>query len=368
MAIILMETTTTRSLIYSVFFIIAVLFSVMLNGLLLKFSKTLGMRNSNDAIIRWSEHSKPSLGGISFYVIFLLSITSYSFIFGYSSVLGNNQFLGIVVSCTIAFLMGLADDAYNTKPFLKFFVQVLCSVILIISGIFIHIFPWNWANYLFTMFWVVGMMNSLNMLDNMDAITTCVSITIVLTALLIIFIDHDFTTNTHILLLLGILGALAGFLYYNWHPSKLFMGDSGSQFLGIFLACIGILYFWNSSDSSGKLIQSKQFFVSILAFIVPICDTTTVVINRLTRGQSPFIGGKDHTTHHLSYLGLSDRQVSLVFTGLSCLSIFCTLFITYFIKDWGIIHITIFGIYFLLIFGFLFYISKSPRTRQNDAK
>jgi len=352
---------SSRTLTYFIFFFISVLFSVMLNGLLLKFSKTLGMRNTNDAIIRWSEESKPSLGGISFYVIFLLSITSYSFIFNNSAILGNNEFLGIVVSCTIAFLMGLADDAYNTRPFFKFFVQVLCSFILIISGIYIRIFPWEWVNYLFTVFWIVGMMNSLNMLDNMDAITTSVSISILLTALLVIFLDHGFTSNINVLLLLGVTGALLGFLYYNWHPSKLFMGDTGSQFLGVFLAGMGILYFWNSYDSSGNLVQSKQFFVSILTFIIPICDTTTVVINRLSRKQSPFIGGKDHTTHHLSYLGFSDRQVSLVFIALSLLSMIFAVFIVYYIKDWGYIHISIFGVYFLLIFGFLFYVSKKTR-------
>ncbi len=359
---------STQIFAYGIFFVIAVIFSIMLNGLLLKFSKTLGIRNLNDSIIRWSEQSKPSLGGISFYVIFLLSITSYSFIFGNSFILANNQFLGIVVSCTIAFLMGLADDAYNTKPFLKFFVQVLCAIILIISGIFIRIFPWSWANYLFTIFWVVGMMNSINMLDNMDAITTSISITILLAALLIIFIDHGFTTNIHVILLLGVMGALTGFLYYNWYPSKLFMGDTGSQFLGVFLSAIGILYFWNSADSNGQLVQSKQFFVSILTFIIPICDTTTVVINRISRRQSPFIGGKDHTTHHLSYLGLSDRQVSLVFAGLSFLSMLCTVFIIYYIRDWGYLHMIIFGIYFLLIFGLLFYISKTTRSKLNDTK
>src|ERR1035438_6016430 len=203
-----------RLLTYLAFFIIAILFSVLLNGLLLKFSKTLGIRNSGDAVIRWSDHSKPSLGGFSFYLVFLLSITGYSFIFGSTSVLGNNQFLGIVSSCTIAFLMGLADDAYNTKPFLKFFVQVFCSVILIISGVCIHIFPWSWTNYFFPIFWIVAMMNSLNMLDNMDAITTSVSITIIIAALLVIFIEHDIATNIHVLLLLGVMGALTGFLFY----------------------------------------------------------------------------------------------------------------------------------------------------------
>ncbi len=358
----------TRILTYGFFFIATIVFSVLLNGLLLKFSQTLGIRNAKGPFIRWSEESKPSLGGISFYVIFLLSIIGYSFIGSESPIMGNHQFLGIVMACSVAFLMGLADDAYNTKPLLKFLVQVICSFILILSGIVIHIFPWLWADYLFTVFWIVGLMNSLNMLDNMDAITTCISITIISAALLIIFLDHQIRTNMHVLLLLGILGSLTGFLYYNWHPSKLFMGDTGSQFLGVFLASIGVLYFWNSSDSHGQQVQSKQFFVSILTFIIPICDTTAVVINRISRGKSPFIGGRDHTTHHLSYLGLSDRQVSISLTGISLFSMVFTVLIICFIKDWGYIHMVIFGLYFLLVFSLLLYITKTSKPGPNAHK
>lgn len=357
----------TRLFAYLLFFAITAVFSILLNGLFLKFSKSLGIRHVNDTILRWSPESKPSLGGISFYVIFLLSITSYSLFFGNSAILGNNDFLGMVASCTIAFLMGLADDAYNTKPLLKFLAQVLCALILILSGISIHVFSMSWANYVLTILWVVGMMNSINMLDNMDSITTTVSITVIIAALLIISLNHNFSTNVHVLLLFGIMGALVGFLYYNWHPSKLFMGDTGSQFLGIFLASIGVLYFWNSEDSSGNLVQSKQFFVTILTFIIPICDTTIVVINRLLRGQSPFVGGKDHTTHHLSYLGLGDKQVSIIFAALSFISMLCTVFITYYITNWGYIHIAIFGSYFLLIFGLLFYITKTTKPKTKDA-
>ena len=126
---------------YILFFVITAVFSILLNGLLLKFSKTLGIRNEKDTIIRWNIQAKPSVGGISFYVVFLFSITSCSLFFGNTSIMGNNQFLGLVVSCTIAFLMGLADDAYNTKPVLKFLAQVLCAVVLIISGIVIDVKP-----------------------------------------------------------------------------------------------------------------------------------------------------------------------------------------------------------------------------------
>lgn len=338
----------------------------MLNGLLLKFIKTLGTRNDQETIVRWSSTTKPSLGGISFFVIFLLSVTGCFVLTNQQNPLNDNKFIGLLSACTIAFIMGLADDAYNTRPLLKFLVQVLCGIILILSGIVIQVFPWMSANYFFTVLWVVGMMNSINMLDNMDGITATVSLTIIIAAIVIIALHHNFTSNYHVVLLLGMSGALVGFLFYNWHPSKMYMGDTGSQFLGIFLAAIGIMYFWNVTDSGGNMVQSKQFYVGILAFIIPICDTTTVVINRLARGQSPFIGGKDHTTHHLSYLGLSDRQVALVFAALSFLSILATIFIISYIPVWGYLHITLFGLYFIAVFGFLFGVTKITKPKNDS--
>ena len=98
------------------------------------------------------------------------------------------------------------------------------------------------------------------------------------------------------------------------------MGDTGSQFLGVLLAAIGVVFFWNGADQNGELIFSKRVLSAVIVFILPIVDTTTVTINRLMRGQSPFVGGRDHTTHHLSYAGLTDRHVAIVFCAVSAVS------------------------------------------------
>jgi UDP-GlcNAc:undecaprenyl-phosphate GlcNAc-1-phosphate transferase len=167
---------------------------------------------------------------------------------------------------------------------------------------------------------------------------------------------------------LGVLAGLIGFLYYNWNPSKMYMGDSGSQFLGVFLASIGILLFWNFNAAPNFRIQTRQFIIPMLIFIIPIIDTTTVTINRLLRGQSPFVGGRDHTTHHLSYLGLSDRKVALAFFGLSLLSLFFLMIIDKFIpKDkWDYQHFFLFLVYFLVLFGSLYGITRRKRNRVKE--
>jgi UDP-GlcNAc:undecaprenyl-phosphate/decaprenyl-phosphate GlcNAc-1-phosphate transferase len=298
-------------LIYAGFFICAILLSFLLNGLFLRFARTLGIRNNAEEVVRWSSQQKPSLGGITFFVIFLLANASYAIFFPHPNSVFDLELLGLVSSVTLAFLMGLGDDAYNTKPLLKFIVQLGCGWILVATGNCISLFDNQVVNVVVTLLWVVGIMNSINMLDNMDAITASVSVFIILGALVSLYVGHDFS-NVHVIILLGALGSILGFLFYNWHPSKLYMGDTGSQFLGILLAFIGIRYFLNAPDFGGNHIPSKQIIVTLLAFLVPITDTTTVFINRIARKQSPFVGGKDHTTHHLSYLGLSDSQVAHV--------------------------------------------------------
>lgn len=348
---------------YSAIFICSFVFSLIINGLLFKFSKTLGIRNTKDTLIRWGSQSKPALGGISFFIIFLFSIIAGTLFLGTGKLQNNVSLLGIIFSVSIGFLMGLFDDAYNTRPRIKFFTQVLCGIILIATGTSISFFDNTYLNWALTIFWVVGMMNSVNMLDNMDAITATVSLFILSTALLLAT-AHNQLHNINVVFIVGIIGAIAGFLKYNWHPSKMYMGDTGSQFLGVFLAIIGILYMWKSEDSYGHQIPEKQVLWVALIFAIPIIDTTTVFIKRLSKGKSPFVGGKDHTTHHLSYLGLTDRQVVYIFALISSISLFISLFIVDKIAHWQLINTLSVSVYFVLLFLILFIIANKNKHKN----
>lgn len=361
-----LDDSTNLLIVYLVFAVCTVLFSFLINGLFLKFSRTLGVKDQEDKLVRWSSTSKPALGGISFYILFLFSIACYSMIFEAVSYMNNViQFLGVMAACSLGFVVGLADDAYNTKPFLKFFAQFTCAIILISTGTSINLSGFAWIDNTLTILWVVGLMNSINMMDNMDGITTSISISIILSGLYVLITNHE-VRSIYFITLMGVLSGLIGFLYYNWNPSKMYMGDSGSQFLGVFLAAIGIIFFWNFNASPNFRIQTRQFIIPLLIFIVPIIDTTTVTINRLLRGQSPFVGGRDHTTHHLSYLGLSDRQVALAFFGLSLLSLVMLIIIDRALpKDtWDYKHFILFLVYFIILFGFLYGITRIKRDNE----
>jgi UDP-GlcNAc:undecaprenyl-phosphate/decaprenyl-phosphate GlcNAc-1-phosphate transferase len=292
-----MEVSQYMFIVFSIFFICIVSFSLFINAILLKFATTLGIRDRELPVIRWSSVSKPALGGISFYIAYLLSIACFSMFFE-TKILQDTTVLGGLAATTLAFLMGLADDAYDTKPFLKFSVQVVCGIILIFSGNYIELFGNDYVNYIITILWVVGIMNSINMLDNMDGITTVVTSGILISCLISMVVNGGFN-QFDFMSCIGLLASLLGFLFFNWHPSKMYMGDTGSQFLGMFLAYVGVKYIWNGSLFSGETDFWQQISLVLIVFVLPIADTATVSINRIARGQSPFRGGKDHTTHHL---------------------------------------------------------------------
>jgi UDP-GlcNAc:undecaprenyl-phosphate GlcNAc-1-phosphate transferase len=347
--------------LYIVFTAGMFLLSIVVNGLLLKFSLNLGSKNESQ--VRWASVSKPAFGGISFFILFLLTVVFYAIFFEKEPMIEDAKFLGLFAATSMGFMMGLADDAYNTKPFIKFAVQFACAIVLIITGNVIQVFPYEWLNIFTTFFWVVGLMNSINMLDNMDGITTSVSIVISIAAAMLLLFTNDYQ-SLNMVILIGVISALSGFLYYNWNPSRMYMGDSGSQFLGVFLAGIGIQYFWNEPDYYGQLIPSKQLLIAILIFVVPISDTFTVSVNRIMKGKSPFVGGKDHTTHHLSYLGLTDRKVAIVMIAISLFTMVLSVFIMNNIRDWKIIHTLIFAAIFLAILSSLYATSRISKSKS----
>ncbi|NND94090.1 MAG: undecaprenyl/decaprenyl-phosphate alpha-N-acetylglucosaminyl 1-phosphate transferase [Flavobacteriales bacterium] len=354
-----MERALLQFLAFLTFFISTFGFSILLYSIILRFAHTLGIREK-DTVVRWASTSKPALGGIVFYIVFLVSFVCQSILIDEGEFLTNIRSFGALGAASLAFVMGLADDAYNTRPLLKFLVQLSCGWILIATGTYIHLFEQDYLNYLLTIFWVVGIMNSINMLDNMDGITTVTSMFILLIAMVFMAL-HGLFESADFIVMLGVSATLFAFLFFNWNPSKMYMGDTGSQFLGIVLAIAGIRYFWNSTLIDGSVSQWQQIVALLIGFSLPIIDTTIVSINRISRKQSPFVGGKDHTTHNLSYLGLSDSQVALIYTGLSALNLACCYIIFRFVNEWNLMTGLLLSIYPLSIFVAFFILCRRQR-------
>jgi len=347
--------------IYVLFFVIAATFAIVINQLLLKFLKDLGNRNTNNEnLIRWAAQTKPAIGGFSFFTLFLLSVCAYVILPLPTDLLIDKwQMFGLISSATLGFLFGLIDDSYNTPPSFKFFGQLGCSALIILSGVTINFFGIWLLDAALTTFWVVGIMNSINMLDNMDGITASVSAFICLATLILLSVAGTLGGG-YTIIILGVLASLVGFLFFNWYPAKMYMGDTSSQFLGAFLSFISILFMWILPNDDSAYRGIGMFILPALAFLLPLIDTTTVFIRRIARGDSPFQGGRDHTTHHLAYCGLKDYQVGYVFVALS---IFHLGLIYGFIATFQAFYIPLAVVYCIGLFG-LFQLSYNHGKKR----
>lgn len=346
-------------------FIFTFLISIFLNNFFVKRPLKFLVKKANNSALRFSSQTKPIFGGISFYVIFLVVTISCLFIFN-KEVYYSAEFISLFIIITLSFFMGLADDLISTPPIFKFVVQLLCSLIFISNGIYITISPIDWINYLLTVLWVVGIMNSINMLDNMDAVASVVSLSIISGVIFFSLIFMSPISDFGMLILIGVAASLLAFLFYNWNPSKMYMGDNGSQFLGVILAWIGIVFFWNSIPIENlQYAQNiKQALIVGLAYIIPLSDTTTVTINRILKKKSPFVGGNDHTTHYLHYLGLPVKWVGVLLFLLNSIGIIFSLYIIQ--KGTSITYnkLWVFFIFPVITFLFLFLNTKFSKIKN----
>lgn len=347
---------------YLLFFAVLFIFSFYFHKYLLKQSVKYSLKKTNISAERWASQSKPIFGGVTFYATFLLAMV-LCFILPESKTYLNNVFIVLVLVVTLGFFMGFADDIMNTPPYFKFLVQMIIGLVLIYFDVYIKVFDNQIANYFLTVFWVIGIMNSINMLDNMDAISTSVTIVALVGVLVNIFINISIGSPFFVIVTLGCLAALVSFLFYNWHPAKMYMGDNGSQFIGVILAVLSIMFLWNVPQIRQENSELRSLLIVVFAFIVPIADTTTVTINRLLKGKSPFIGGKDHTTHHLSYLGLKDNIVAIILLIISIIGVAISVFIANFLPDLTLLTLVLLVSFALIVFLSLFLITRFSKPK-----
>jgi len=338
-------------------------FSYVLNKILLRFSNNFGVesRQNQQTRIRWATASKPTTGGISFYISFLLG--SLILLLIEPQMINSSQtgsaYLALFLSATLAFLIGFADDAYGTHPGAKFLGQVGCALILLAFDIHIHYFSYLmpegiWLDYGLTILWVVGLMNSLNMLDNMDGVTSTIAATIVMVTMVMVISRQGLSPMFYVLTI--ILGGIIGFLFWNWKPAKIYMGDTGSMYIGLVLAFFGIKYFWNLHPAPDNISFMRMFLIPVMVFIVPIMDTTFVTFSRLSRGISPFTGGKDHLTHNLARIGIPEAFVPVTLGIVSIISGMLAFFAFKLTPEWKGFYSGLFAMYPLLLFGLFSYL------------
>ncbi len=245
---------------------------------------------------RWHKHPTALLGGASIY----LAATISALIIG----VFNRDILGFFLGATFLFVAGLFDDKFRIKPYTKLFLQIVAACIAVFFGATIALPVNKLITIPLTLIWIVGVTNSFNLLDNIDGLAAGIA---AISSLMVFFSSQIFGNPMLGIFSLILSGAALGFLPYNLNPAKIFMGDSGSMFLGYTLAVISI---------SGATRHISNLFATMLipVFIlsVPIFDTVFVMILRKLRGKKIFEGGTDHTSHSLVALGLSPRKTVFV--------------------------------------------------------
>jgi len=246
---------------------------------------------------RWHRRPTALLGGIAIVIPSLLIGVA----------IGPDINMWRLLGCFAAIAgVGLADDLLSLKPSTKLVTQVAVASALLFFGYRLH-----WTNSLifdamFTLFWIVGITNALNLLDNMDGL--CAGTALIAGLFLAYSSFKGSGANPEVLYLAVMLGATGGFLVYNINPASIFMGDTGSLFLGLNLAALTLVAPLGPKTSSVISVVVGP----VLLLLVPILDTTLVTIVRILSGRKPSQGGRDHSSHRLVALGLPERSAVTV--------------------------------------------------------
>jgi len=285
---------------------------------------------------RWNFRPIPLMGGIALY----LGVTASVLVFGS---LGP-EMVGVLLGGTLIFALGVADDLLQIKPSSKFLGEILAACVVVYAGLKFDLIPNPFLNLFLTLVWVVGITNAFNLLDNMDGLSAGVAAISSLTTFVFSLIQGLPEIS---LLSLSVLGASLGFLIYNFNPARIFMGDCGSLFLGFTLACATILGSWEQAYNLFGILA-----VPALALGVPIFDTLLVTASRIVSGRAVSMGGRDHTSHRLVALGMSERKAVLslyaLCAALGCIALFSVLFnlvVSGLITTLSILVLAVFGLY-----------------------
>ncbi|AWX58624.1 MULTISPECIES: glycosyltransferase family 4 protein [Brevibacillus] len=297
--------------------ILGFLTSLIISFIATPYVKNLAVKvGAVDAPNQRKVHTRimPRMGGLAIYIGYLVAF----FLFvPYTSI---SEMLGIFIGSTIVMVVGMLDDKYQLSPKWKLLGQLVATAIVVIPfGLKIGVvnlpysgsidFSSGWLFWLaipITMFWIVGVTNAVNLIDGLDGLSAGVSAIAAGTMGVMALLMDDYKVATYCFVLLG---AILGFLYFNFHPARLFMGDTGSLFLGFNLAALSIMGF--------KEALFVSFIIPIVVLGVPLWDTFFAIVRRIVNKKPISSPDKGHLHHCLLNMGLSHRSTVLMIYSIS---------------------------------------------------
>lgn len=257
------------------------------------------------------DHPIPRQGGLAIFLGFLVAVVLFADL--------DRQVQGILLGSVIIVTVGAIDDIIPLPALLKFAVQIVAAGVAVAFGVRFEFIAnpifWSDTQYIsfgawsvpITIFWIVGITNSINLIDGLDGLACGVS---AISSLSFLVISVVFGQVNIAILLAAILGACIGFIPYNLNPARIFMGDTGALLLGYVLSTISVIGLF-------KFYTIISFTVPLLALALPIFDTCFAIIRRLLKGQNPMSPDRGHFHHRLIDMGLSQKQAVAVLYAIS---------------------------------------------------
>lgn len=296
----------------------------------------------------------PRLGGLAIYLAFLLGYILYGEV--------NNQMLSILIGSFLLILIGLIDDIKSVPARYKLIVQIISAVIVVVYGnlsfteisIFGHNIYFNefWGSLLSIIF-IVAITNAINLIDGLDGLAAGISSIYFLTIAIIAFILNRIG-GLDVIISLIMLGATLGFLFHNFPPAKIFMGDTGSLFLGFMISVIALLGY--------KVTTFTSLIVPIIILAIPIFDTIFAILRRLLKGQNIGVADKEHFHHQLLKMRYSPMTSILIIYAIDIA--FATVSIFYILGDTQVAI----AIYIVLMILLLFVVLKTDILFDHSKK
>ena len=296
------------SVSFSIAFAASLLLTPMVRHIAVKYNYVATPR-----IDRWHKKTTGLFGGISIFssmmAVWLISSVGF-----FNSQNYIYPLLPVALGGTAMFLLGLVDDISEINPQVKLIGQVVVASVLVIFGFQFHWFESKTANLLISIFWIVGITNAFNLLDNMDGLSAGIAgiSGSFLFLWLMILPEACILAAPVQLMLAAYIGSLLGFLFYNFNPASIFMGDAGSLFIGFVLACLTVIEYPSCAQSVPPFNQLSVIAIPCLILFIPILDTAFVSFMRKLFDRSIFQGGRDHSSHRMVAIGFSERKAVII--------------------------------------------------------
>lgn len=282
-------------------FLISFIVAIITTPILILIAKKYDIIDHPKTSVKTHKTATPYLGGLAIFFGFVSSL----FIIRYTTNFPTGtlrSLRGIILGATFIIIVGLIDDLKTIGFKAKFLWQIVVAIILINFDIRIKFIQPQYLADILTILWVVGIINAINIIDIMNGLATGISFISAMTFLFIALPTEEIYVN---LAAVSLGGGIFGFIKYNFPKAKIFMGDTGSMFLGFVLAALSL-------GTSYTKINDIALYSPILILGIPIFDTFYVMYLRYRKGKSPFLGSKDHFALRLEAVGLKRKNVVIL--------------------------------------------------------